>query len=87
MIEWKHREHLGIKELNLSEETNINLGKINNEFVNSKSYKNQKNIIVAVCFLFMLVYAFRNNLYELNNHHVTLLAGTTPNFFASSLFT
>ena len=66
---------------------NFRLGKVNNKFVNSKSYKNLRNIIVATSVLFMMVYIFRTNLYELNNQPITLFAETAPNFFASFLFT
>ena len=66
---------------------NFKLGKVNNEFVNSKSYKNLSNIIVATSIIFMLVYAFRTNLYELNNQPITLFTETAPNLFVSFLFT
>lgn len=66
---------------------NFKLGKVNNKFVNSKSYKNLRNIIVATSVIFMMVYAFRTNLYELNNQPITLFAETAPNLFVSFLFT
>lgn len=66
---------------------NFKLGKVNNKFVNSKSYKNLRNIIVETSVIFMLVYAFRTNLYELNNPSITLFAETAPNLFVSFLFT
>lgn len=66
---------------------NFRLGKVNNKFVNSKSYKNLRNIIVATSVIFMLVYAFRTNLYELNNQFITLFTETAPNFLVSFLFT
>lgn len=66
---------------------NFRLSRVNNEFVNSKSYKNLRNTIVATCAIFMLVYAFRTNLYGLDNQLITLFAETAPNLFASFLFT
>lgn len=66
---------------------NFRLGKVNNEFVNSKSYNNLRNIIVVTCILFMLIYAFRASLYEINIQLIKLFAETAPNLFASFLFT
>lgn len=66
---------------------NFRLGKVNNKFVNSKSYKNLTYIIVATCVIFMLLYAFRSDLYKLNNQFITLFAETAPNLIASFLFT
>ena len=66
---------------------NFRLGKVNSKFVNSKSYKNLRNIIVATSIIFMLVYAFRGSLYGLNNQLITLFAETAPNLIFSFLFT
>lgn len=66
---------------------NFRLSKVNNKFVNSKSYRNLKNIVVAACLLFMLLYLFRNDLYQMDNQLIVLFAETAPNLIASFLFT
>lgn len=66
---------------------NFRLRKVNNKFVNSKSYRNLKNIVVVTCLLSMLLYLFRNDLYQMDNQLIVLFAETAPNLFASFLFT
>ena len=66
---------------------NFRLGKVNNKFVNSKSYKDLRSIIVITCLIFMLVYLFRGNLYQMNNQLIVLFAETAPNLIMSFLFT
>lgn len=67
--------------------SNSKFGKINKEIFNSKQYKDLSKIIVMSWVLFALLYAFRDDLYNLNNKHITLFAETGPNFISSFLFT
>lgn len=65
---------------------NFRLGKVNSKFINSKSYKYLKNIIVVTCLIFLLLYLFRGNLYKMEKQFITLFAGIAPNLIASFLF-
>jgi TRAP-type uncharacterized transport system fused permease subunit len=61
--------------------------KTNDKLFKSKSYKNLTRILILIYILFMLVYVFRENLYELDNKYITLFAETAPNLIPSFLFT
>lgn len=52
-----------------------------------KQYKALSKFIIIIYGLFMLVYMFRENLYNLNNQYITLFAGAAPNLIPSFLFT
>lgn len=62
-------------------------GKINKKAFNSKQYRDLSKIIITAWILFALLYAFRDELYNLNNQYITLFAETGPNFISSFLFT
>jgi hypothetical protein len=52
-----------------------------------KAYKYLKGTLLAIYILFMLVYMSRENLYQIDNHYITLFAWTAPNLIPSFLFT
>lgn len=56
-------------------------------FFDKKAYKYLKGILLSIYILFMLVYMFRENLYKIDNHYITLFAWTAPNLIPSFLFT
>lgn len=66
---------------------NFRLGKVNNKFVSSKSYKDLRKVIITTLILSMLVYIFKDNLYKINNRYIILFAETAPNLIASFHFT
>jgi glycopeptide antibiotics resistance protein len=53
----------------------------------SKPYKTLSRILVIIYCLFMVIYMFRENLFEMNDRYIDLLAGTAPNLVPSFLFT
>ena len=67
--------------------SNSKFGKTNKEVFSSKQYKDLSKIIIMAWVLFALLYAFRGELYNSNNQHITLFAETGPNFISSFLFT
>ena len=66
---------------------NYRLNKVNSKFVNSKSFRDLKNIVVATCLLILVLYLFRNDLYQMDNQLIVLFAETAPNLIGSFLFT
>ncbi|WP_315115283.1 hypothetical protein [uncultured Clostridium sp.] len=66
---------------------NLKLNKTNKTLFSSQAYKRLSKIILIIYGLFMLMYAFRENLYKLNNQYITLFAWTAPNLIPSFIFT
>ena len=66
---------------------NFKLIKSNKNIFSNKPYKALSKVIIVIYGLFMLVYMFRESLYNLNNQYITLFAGTAPNLIPSFLFT
>ena len=54
---------------------------------NLRLYNDLKKIMIVLYLLIAFVYVFRDNLYSLDNPIVTLIAGVSPNFISSTLFT
>lgn len=53
----------------------------------NKYYKALTKVMLVLYIAFMIVYVFRDFLYELDNHYITLFAWTAPNLIPSFLFT
>ncbi|MHC1681931.1 MAG: hypothetical protein AB6733_03120 [Clostridiaceae bacterium] len=67
--------------------SNLKLSKIDKSIFNSKAYKYLYKGILAIYGLLMMVYVFRDKLYQLGNQYISLFAGVAPNLIPSFLFT
>lgn len=76
-----------MKKIGVRDIKNSKQNKINTSIFNSMPYKLLNRIMLIIYSLFMLVYAFRGNLYKLDNKYITLFAETAPNLIPSFLFT
>ena len=66
---------------------NLKVIKSNKKNFSNKPYKSLSISIIVIYWLLMLVYMFRESLYNLNNQYITLFSGTAPNLIPSFLFT
>lgn len=67
--------------------SNLKLNKIDKSLFSSKPYKYLYKSILAIYGLLMIVYVFRDKLYQLDNKYISLFAGVAPNLIPSFLFT
>lgn len=92
MMNWNKNKVLSVvlKRINpgrINPMNRLKLNKLDKTHFIGKAYNNLKKSVIFIYALFMMIYVFRDNLYEMNNQYITLLAWTAPNLIPSFLFT